>query len=83
MPPYQESFPVGSRVRIAGLSVLEEFRRTWKYHHALQPEQIEHAGREAEVERVGFCHGGDVLYELHGVPGTWHEQCLGPTTSSS
>ena len=27
-------------------------------------------------ERVGYYHGGDVLYELEGVPGVWHEVCL-------
>jgi hypothetical protein len=28
------------------------------------------------VQEVGFYHGGDVLYQLRGVPGTWHECCL-------
>jgi hypothetical protein len=42
----------------------------------LQPEQLAHAGAIAEVEEVGFYHGGDVLYNLKNIPGIWHEQCL-------
>jgi len=78
MALYREDFPIGSRVRIADAQQLQEFQRTWKYHHKLNPEQLDYAGRVAEVEKVGFYHGGDVLYELRGVPGIWHEQCLGP-----
>jgi len=81
--PYKEAFPVGSTVRIADRGELQEFQRTWKYHHKLNPDQIEYAGRVAEVERVSFYHGGDVLYELRGVPGIWHQQCLGPVTDTA
>ena len=28
------------------------------------------------VRDVSFYHGGDVLYSLEKIPGTWHEQCL-------
>jgi hypothetical protein len=49
-----------------------------KYHHKLRPIQLEFADRIAEVEAVGFYHGGDVLYRLVGIPGTWHERCLRP-----
>ncbi len=73
---YKEEFPKGSRVRIAGRSFLEEFSRTWKLHNKLNPEQLNYAGQIAVVEDVGFYHGGDELYRLHGVPGIWHEQCL-------
>jgi hypothetical protein len=38
--------------------------------------QLEYAGRIAEVESVGFYHGGDELYKLQGLPGIWHEVCL-------
>lgn len=75
---YKEEFPTGSMVRIAEASRLQDFQRTWKYHHKLDSEQLDYAGRVAEVEKVGFYHGGDVLYELKGVPGIWHEQCLRP-----
>jgi hypothetical protein len=78
MAPYKEDFPVGSAVRIADTRRLEEFQETWKYHHKLNPEQLKYAGQIADVEKVGFYHGGDVLYELRGVPGIWHEQCLSP-----
>jgi hypothetical protein len=79
MSAYKEDFPVGSKIRIADTQRLQEFRRTWKYHHKLKPEQLAYAGQDAVVEKVGFYHGGDVLYELRGVPGLWHEQCLGPS----
>jgi hypothetical protein len=36
------------------------------------------AGKVAEVENVGFYHGGDALYILKGIPGIWHERCLRP-----
>lgn len=74
--PYCEEFPVGTRVRVANRAALEEFMRTWKYHHKLEAEQLEHAGVVAAVKWLGFYHGGDELYALDGVPGIWHEQCL-------
>ena len=74
----KEDFPVGSKFRTANAQQLQEFLRTWKYHHKLNPQQLACAGHVAEVERVGFYHGGDVLYKLRGVPGTWREQCLDP-----
>jgi hypothetical protein len=37
---------------------------------------LTHAGAIAEVEKLGYYHGGDELYWLKGVPGVWHEQCL-------
>jgi len=66
----------GSTVQISSRATLKEFSRTWKLHHQLQPEQLSYADRTANV-RVSFMyHGGDVLYELEGIPGIWHEQCL-------
>jgi hypothetical protein len=79
MSAYKEDFPVGSKIRIADTQRLREFQRMWKYHHKLKPEQLAYAGQDAVVEKVGFYHGGDVLYELRGVPGLWHEQCFGPS----
>ncbi len=74
--PYHEKFPKGTLVRIVGLSELEQFRTAWKLHHPLQPNQFEHAGALARVREVAFYHGGEVLYQLDDVPGTWHESCL-------
>jgi len=73
---YKERFPVGSRVRIAEMTELEKFRRTWLHHHTLEPTQLVYAGKFAEVKAVSFYHGGDALYELRNIPGIWHEQCL-------
>ena len=76
--PYKEAYLKGAKVRVADRDFLEEFKREWKYHHKLIPEQFEYAGRMAAVEGVGFYHGGDALYKLEGIPGLWHEQCLRP-----
>jgi hypothetical protein len=76
MPAYKEEFLIGSRVRIANACKLRNFLETWKFHHKLNPEQLEYAGKIAVVEKIGFYHGGDVLYQLRGVPGIWHEECL-------
>jgi hypothetical protein len=76
MSSYREEFPVGSLLCIVGLPKLQEFQGNWKFHHPLQPEQLEFAGRVAVVKKLGFYHGGAVLYELNGVPGIWHECCL-------
>ena len=73
---YDEEYPVGSRVRIIDEAKLEEFRKTWKWHHPLQEDQFLHAGATAVVREVGFYHGGDELYWLEGIPGVWHEECL-------
>lgn len=76
MALYKEDFPVGSKVRTATRTNLEAFSKDWNFHHKLQPEQLEYANEIFEVEKVTFYHGGDVLYELRGTPGIWHEQCL-------
>jgi len=83
MPPYTEQFPVGSSVRIADRKRLGEFRQTWHFHHPLGDDQLPFAGQRAVVRRVGFYHGGDVLYELSDVPGIWHEGCLEPSADNS
>lgn len=76
MAPYKENFPIGAWVRIASRSQLQEFQAAWRYHHALTCEQLAYGDTKVVVERVSFYHGGDVLYELTGVPGIWHECCL-------
>lgn len=76
MPPYQEKFPTRTQVRTADRAALQDFLATWKLHNPLIPEQIAHADRLAVVKTVHFYHGGDALYELDGLPGTWHECCL-------
>jgi hypothetical protein len=73
---YVDDFPVGTTVRIADRETLEMFHREWRWHHPLDPTQLAFAGRPAAVKSVSFYHGGDELYELHGVPGIWHGQCL-------
>jgi hypothetical protein len=74
--PYDPEYPEGTRVKVASRVVLENFFRTWKYHNKLDPTQLDFSGTVAEVETVGFYHGGDELYKLKGLPGIWHEVCL-------
>jgi hypothetical protein len=78
--PYEEEYPKGSRVKIASRPTLEKFLRDWKYHNKLQPEQLNYADQFAEVESIGFYHGGDELYKLQGIPGLWHLRCLLPVS---
>jgi len=73
---YHEAFPKGSKVKIQNRSFLENFLGSWKFHDKLNPEQLNYAGYIAEVESIGFYHGGDELYKLKNVPGIWHKQCL-------
>ena len=79
--PYEEEHPKGSRVKIASRPALEQFLREWKYHNRLQPEQLNYADQFAEVESVGFYHGGDELYKLKKIPGVWHLRCLLPASN--
>ena len=77
--PYDpRKFKEGATVRIAARAQLEEFLRTWQFHHKLQPEQLEFAAHVATIKSTGIYHGGDVIYQLEGVPGIWHEQLLAP-----
>ncbi len=72
----QAEFEVGENVRIADRAFLEQFLEAGQYHHELEPEQLDSAGRVAKVEKVEFFHGGDEIYSLEGIPGVWHEECL-------
>jgi hypothetical protein len=76
VPGYKELYPVGTEVRVVPRGRLEDFRLTWRYHHALAEAQLPFAGSVARVATVGFYHGGDVLYTLEDIPGIWHEVCL-------
>jgi hypothetical protein len=80
---YSEEYPLGSFVKIAKRAVLEDFIRTWKLHNKLQPEQLDYAGKIGRIKWLGFYHGGDELYQIEGIPGTWHEQCLEACTPPS
>jgi len=72
----KQAFPLGTRVRIADRAALEEFAAKWRFYHRLHPEQLACGGREAMVVKVSFYVGGDAVYQLDGIPGTWPEQCL-------
>jgi hypothetical protein len=75
--PNNADFPVGTRVRIKGNETLIQFSRPqWKFHHPVEEVQMSFAGKLAVVTNAGYYHGGDELYVLEGIPGTWHEKCL-------
>jgi hypothetical protein len=77
---YPQKFVKGDVVKIADYFPLENFSKTWRYHHKLESRQLEFAEQIATIQDVGFYHGGDVLYVLEGIPGIWHEQCLKSVT---
>ena len=76
MPRYNPMFDVRSDVKILDRASLEYSQRIWKSHNNLKQAQLEYADRVAKVKMVGIYPGGDVLYELEGLPGYWHEECL-------
>lgn len=76
MSSYQARYPEGCAVRILRRDQLLEFQSRWKYHHNVRDDQLEHGGRIVKVRGISFYHGGDTLYQLDGVPGYWHEECL-------
>jgi hypothetical protein len=73
---YVADFPEGTRVRIISRRKLEEFLKTYHLHHPLEEKQLSFGGTEGVVKEVSFYHGGDELYKLERIPGTWHECCL-------
>lgn len=83
VPSGPELYPAGSMVRVASKDVLEEFKRTWKFHHPLREAQLKYSGLVAKVRGVGYYHGGDALYTLDRTSDfVWHEQCLGPVDAT-
>jgi hypothetical protein len=83
VPGQTALFPVGTEVRVAPQSTLEQFKRpAWRFHHPVLDEQLSYAGSLARVSKIGFYHGGDVLYTLENIPGIWHEVCLAPAETS-
>jgi hypothetical protein len=75
--PYKPRWPKKSPVRVAPIEALEEFMRSYHYHHKLQPEQLKYAGVLTTITDFSFYHGGDVLYTLADTPGwEWLEPCL-------
>jgi hypothetical protein len=74
--PYEARFKAGAQVRVRPREELERFKETWRYHHPLSSEQVTYAGALSVVKEVAFYHGGDPLYQLAGIPGIWHEECL-------
>jgi hypothetical protein len=73
---YSAEYPIGTRVRVRDRASLDAFVHEWRFHHPLEPLQLESAGKDARVKSVGFYHGGDELYELEDLPGLWHEANL-------
>jgi hypothetical protein len=66
------NFAEGEVVQIADGDALAAFLQSWKFHHPLESRQLAYGGREARVRSVSMYHGGDILYELDGIPGIRH-----------
>ena len=47
---YKGEFPKGSKVKIADRAFLEDFLRSWKFHHKLEPNQLKFADKIARVK---------------------------------
>jgi hypothetical protein len=73
-----DKYPEGSMVKVADKKVLEEFQKTWVFHHKLEDGQLKFAGKTAKVVKRMIFRNGDILVELEGLPGVWHEKCLKP-----
>ncbi len=76
MPDYHSTFKRGEKVRIKDSQYLEEFQKTWGYHHNISDDQIKQGGKPDTVNSIEYYHGGEVLIGLENVPGVWHEELL-------
>lgn len=74
--PNEAKFRVGNPVRVATLDELARLQAQPDFHHPLEPEQLESAGAVATVREISYYLGGEPLYRLENVPGTWPERCL-------
>ena len=72
---WKPQFEAGDDVEIVDRETLEELRDHWKYVARPTEDQMRYAGLKTKVKRPTFYHGGYVLYELEGAPGSW----LSPT----
>ena len=71
-----DKFPEGSKVKIADKKTLEDFKKKWVFHHNLTDEQLKFAGKTGKIVKRMTFRNGDILVELEGMPGTWHEKCF-------
>ena len=69
--PYKEESPSGPRSS-SGPDRARRPARTWWYI-TRRPATACVRGFGREVASVGFYHGVVELYQLEGIPGTWHE----------
>jgi len=87
MPPYHSPFRPGDLVRVVSREKLSEFLPenwlgetedgdTYSLHHPIEESWLEYAGREFTVRSVGYYHCGDILLELDGIEGRWHESSV-------
>jgi hypothetical protein len=72
-----DKFQAGDRVRIKSLEILQEFTLHPVYQ-PLQESQFKYADKLAVIAESSMYHGGNILYQLKGVPGIWHQDLLLP-----
>ena len=72
MPAYHAAFLCGEKLKIKPISFLRQYLRPeWPSHNPLEPEHLEFAGQRVSVSAVSYYHGGQILYQLRGIPGYW------------
>lgn len=71
-----EKFAVGTLVCVEERDTLDRFLSTRTQHNPLTSDQLEYAGYKAVISEVAFDPGGEPLYSLENIPGTWYEACL-------
>ncbi len=71
-----KKFAVGTLVCVEERETLDRFLSTRTQHSPLTPDQLEYAGYKAVVRDVALDPGGEPLYSLENIPGTWYEECL-------
>jgi hypothetical protein len=71
-----KNFAVGTLVRVEERETLDRFLSTPTQHSSLTHDQLEYAGCKAVISEIAFDPGGEPLYSLENIPGTWYEACL-------
>jgi hypothetical protein len=76
MKPYHERFQLARLFVLLSVLTWTDSDANGNFITSSKQSSSLAAGCTARVRDVGFYHGGDALYHLEGVPGTWHEACL-------
>jgi hypothetical protein len=77
MPAYHSVFLRGENVKIKPPEFLRQYLAPdWRWHNPLDSDNLKFAGGVFAVVDIGYFHGGEVMYELQGIRGFWHEDSV-------